>query len=60
MTSRERMLTVLENGRPDRLPGQVHSWMRYYLQNFLGGCDQFEAYERFGLDMAIYSGPSWI
>jgi hypothetical protein len=57
MTSRERMLTALSNGKPDRLPGQVHGWMGYYLTNYLGGCDQFEAYERFGLDMAIYCGP---
>ena len=27
MTSRERMLTALANGRPDRLPCQVHGWM---------------------------------
>lgn len=59
MTSRERLLTALENGRPDRLPGQVHGWMSYYLQNILGGCDQFQAYERFGLDMAIYAGVGW-
>ena len=59
MTSRERMLTAINNGKPDRLPGQVHGWMGYYLNTYLGGCDQFEAYERFGLDMAIYCGPRW-
>lgn len=58
MTSRERMLTALNNEKPDRLPGQVHSWMSYYLKTYLGGIGQFEAYERFGLDMAIYTGPS--
>ncbi len=57
MTSRERMLTAINNGKPDRLPGQVHCWMPYYLNAYLGGCDQFEAYERFGMDMAIYCGP---
>jgi len=36
MTSRERMLTALNNGRPDRLPCQVHGWMPYYLHNYLG------------------------
>lgn len=59
MTSRERMLTAINNGKPDRLPGQVHGWMSYYLQHYLGGIGQFEAYERFGLDMAIYAGPNW-
>lgn len=53
------MLTAINNGKPDRLPGQVHSWMAYYLNTYLGGCDQFEAYERFDLDMAIYTGPTW-
>ncbi|MHB9035882.1 MAG: uroporphyrinogen decarboxylase family protein [Armatimonadota bacterium] len=57
MTPRERLLTVLANGKPDRLPGHVHSWMQYYLDTYLGGCDQYEAYERFGLDMAIYLWP---
>jgi hypothetical protein len=60
MTPRERILTALDNGKPDRLPGQVHNWMGYYLKNYLGGCDHFQAYERFGLDMAIYVGPRFI
>ncbi|MBP6964543.1 MAG: hypothetical protein KBC96_09060 [Armatimonadetes bacterium] len=59
MSPRERMLTAINNGKPDRLPGQVHGWMAHYLQHYLGGVDQFEAYERFGLDMAIYVGPKW-
>ena len=58
-TSRERMLTALNNGRPDRLPAQVHGWMDYYLQHYLGGADWFQAYERFGLDMAIYASPDY-
>jgi len=58
MTSRERLLTAISDGRPDRLPGQVHSWMQYYLNTYLGGCDQYEAYERFDMDMVIYSGPA--
>jgi len=57
MTSRERMLTAINNGKPDRLPGQVHCWMPYYLNTYLDGVDQYQAYERFGLDMAIYARP---
>ncbi len=59
MTGRERLLTAINNGKPDHLPGQVHGWMAYYLSTYLGGGDQFTAYERFGLDMAIYTGPSY-
>jgi hypothetical protein len=32
--------------------------MTYYLNTYLDGCDQFEAYKRFGLDYAIYCGPN--
>ena len=57
MTSRERLLTALDNGHPDRLPCQVHGWMDYYLENYLGGCDWWEAYARFDMDYAIYVSP---
>ncbi len=56
MNSRERLLTALNNQKPDRLPCQVHSWMPYYLKNYLDGIDQWEAYERFGFDFVIYNG----
>jgi len=59
MTSRERLLTALDNGRPDRLPCQVHGWMPYYLKTYLGGCDWYGAYERFGMDFAIYVSPNY-
>lgn len=59
MTSRERMLTALNNGRPDRLPCQVHGWMTYYLNHHLGGLDAWQAFERFGMDYAIYVSPAY-
>lgn len=59
MTSRERMLTALDNGKPDRLPCQVHDWMPYYLKNYLDGMDRWEAFERFGMDYAIYISPKY-
>jgi hypothetical protein len=49
MNGRERFFTALENKKPDRLHCQVRSWMQYYLDTYLGGIDQFEAYERFGM-----------
>jgi len=57
MTPRDRLLTALHNEKPDHLPAQVHSWMGYYLNTYLGGIDQWAAYERFGMDMVIYTGP---
>lgn len=56
MTPRERLLTAIGNEKPDRLPCQVHSWMPYYLEKYLGGIDQWEAYEKFGFDFVIYNG----
>ncbi len=53
------MLTALSNGRPDRLPCQVHGWMDYYLQHYLEGIDQWQAFEKFGMDYAIYISPSY-
>ena len=59
MTSRERMLTALANGKPDRLPCQVHGWMDYYLKHYLDGADWWQANERFDMDYAIYVSPSY-
>ncbi len=61
MTSRERLLTALNNQKPDHLPCQVHSWMEYYLNTYLGGRDQFQAYQYFkGMDWVIYASPEFI
>jgi len=61
MTSRERLLTVLDNGTPDHLPCQVHGWMDYYLATYLEGRDQYEAYASFpGMDWVIYEGPRFV
>jgi uroporphyrinogen decarboxylase len=60
MNGRERFLTVLRNGTPDRLPCQVHSWMGYYLRTYLGGVDQYQAYDLFGMDPVIYTGPRFV
>ncbi len=60
MTSRERMLIALNNGRPDRLPCQVHNWMGYYLNTYLDGINDFAANAHFGFDFAIYRGPNYL
>lgn len=60
MTSRERMLAALNHERPDHLPCQVHGWMPYYLKNYLNGIDAWQAFERLGMDFAIYIHPTSI
>ncbi len=57
MTGRDRFLTAISNQRPDRLPVQVHSWMKYYLKRYLGGMDQYSAYEAVGMTPVIYVEP---
>ena len=59
MKSRERMLTALNNGRPDHLPCQVHGWIEYYLRRYLNGIDWYQANELLGLDQAIYVSPTY-
>ena len=36
MTSKERLLTALAGGKPDRLPVSVHQWQGYHLDEYLG------------------------
>ncbi len=60
MKGRERFLTAINNQKPDRMPCQVHSWMRYYLDTYLNGVDQYAAYEFFGMDPVIYVGPMYV
>lgn len=57
MTGRERFLTALANRKPDRMPCQVHSWMQYYLDTYLKGIDQYQAYDYFGMEPVIYVNP---
>jgi uroporphyrinogen-III decarboxylase len=60
MTGRERFLSVLNHEKPDRLPCQVHSWIKYYLNTYLNGMDQYQAYEYFDMDPVIYVSPRYI
>ena len=53
MTSRERMLTALNRGVPDRLPVTIHQWQPYHLEKFMGGISDLQAFQQVGLDAAI-------
>ena len=66
MTSRERMLTALSGGRPDRLPVTIHQWQPYHLKKYMGGVSDIEACAMCGLDASINfyeaeepASPSW-
>ncbi len=53
MTSRERMLTALELGTPDRVPVTIHQWQDYHLRTFMGGRTALEAFRAIGLDASV-------
>jgi uroporphyrinogen decarboxylase len=50
MTSRQRLLTALDRGVPDRLPVTTHHLMPWFLQHCLGGLSPAGFFDRFGLD----------
>ncbi|HTZ52346.1 MAG TPA: uroporphyrinogen decarboxylase family protein [Spirochaetia bacterium] len=57
MTSKERLLTALAGGMPDRVPATIHQWQDYHLETFMGGASDLEAFKDVGLDAAITRYP---
>ncbi|MBI5708287.1 MAG: hypothetical protein HZC36_14990 [Armatimonadetes bacterium] len=53
LTSKERMLTALAMGAPDRVPITIHQWQPYHLKQTMGGMGQLEAFQAVGLDASI-------
>ena len=53
MTSKERLLTALHRGKPDRMPVSIHQWQPYHLETHLGGVSALEAFTEFGMDAQI-------
>jgi len=50
VNSRQRLLTALDGGRPDRLPVTTHHLLPYFLETYLDGASEEEFFDRFGLD----------
>ncbi|HTY59301.1 MAG TPA: hypothetical protein VMF59_10800, partial [Bacteroidota bacterium] len=53
MTPRDRLLTALHKGTPDRLPATVHQWQGFHLEEYMGGMTDIEACKAVGLDAQI-------
>src|SRR5512146_1814534 len=67
MTSKQRMLTALTRGQPDRLPVTTHHVQKYFLDTYLGGRTNREFFDEFGLDAYHWTvpilgepGKSWV
>ncbi len=57
ISSRERLLTVIKGGIPDRVPATIHQWQSYHLENYMHLKDDLDAFIMCGLDAVIY--PPW-
>ncbi len=57
MTSKERLMTALRGGVPDRVPATIHQWQDYHLKTFMAGKSDIEAFLDVGLDAAITRSP---
>ncbi len=57
MTSRQRMLTALQGGMPDRLPVTTHHVMLSFLDRYMGGITYAEFFDRFGMDAWTWTVP---
>lgn len=68
MTGRQRLLTVLDGGVPDRCPATVHQWQPWQLRHIMGVDDEIDAFTMTGLDAVIYpyncfesrESPDWV
>ena len=50
MTSKQRFIAALERRPADLLPVTTHHVMQYYLDNYEGGIDAQQFFDRYGLD----------
>lgn len=57
MTSKERMITALERGKPDRLPVTTHHVMPDFLNDVMDGMSNVEFFDYFGLDPIHWCSP---
>lgn len=53
MKPKERMLTAINKGIPDRLPVTIHQWQDYHLKYHMGGMDALSAFQECGMDASI-------
>lgn len=57
MTSRERLLTALENKKPDRLPATTHTLQDYYMNTYEPGKSFADFFTDHGLDRVHWIYP---
>lgn len=56
-SSKQRMLTAIDGGIPDRLPVTTHHVQRYFLDKYMGGMSNDQFFEHFGFDPIVWTLP---
>lgn len=57
MSPRERLLTAIHKGKPDRMPASLHQWQTYHLVTYMNGMSDLEALKAVELDAQIQYWP---
>ncbi len=57
MNSKQRFITALERGIPDRLPVTTHHLQDYFRETYMDGKSDIEIFEHFGMDPIHWTGP---
>jgi hypothetical protein len=57
LTSRQRLLTALDRGVPDRLPVSTHHLQDYFRNTYMDGQSDIEIFDQLGLDAIHWTGP---
>ncbi len=57
MNSRQRLLTALNGGVPDRLPVTTHHIQDYFRATYMDGKTDVEIFDHFGLDAIHWTAP---
>jgi uroporphyrinogen decarboxylase len=57
MTSKERLVTALDNKIPDRLPATTHHIMPYFTEKYMDGISSDQFFDSFGLDAIRWVVP---
>lgn len=57
MTPKERMITAIKRGIPDRVPVTTHHIMPYFLNKYMGGINNEQFFDYFDLDPIVWAVP---
>jgi len=57
MSSKQRLLTALDGGIPDRLPVTTHHLQPYFADKYMDGMSDLEMFEHFGMDAIFWTAP---